>query len=70
MDKVIVTAFLIMAGTISVVFAFNSIYPAVIASADSLISRQERVDERFDTQIEVVHAVAYGVASSTAYVWV
>ena len=70
MDKVIVTAFLIMAGTVSVVFAFNSIYPAVVASADALITRQRGIDERFDTQIEIVHAVAYGVATSTAYVWI
>jgi len=70
LDKTIITAFLIIAGVVSVVFVFNALYPAVVVSSDALVGMQKRIDERFQSQIEIVHAVAYGVSTKVAYVWV
>lgn len=60
MDKTIVTALLVMAGVISAVYVFNSIYPAITQSSDALVSMQGRYDDRIKTQIEIVHAARSG----------
>lgn len=70
MDKTIVTALLLIAGVISVVLMFNAIYPAIAQSSDAMLSMQRRIDERFASQVEIVHATAYGVSTKTVYVWV
>ena len=70
MDKTIVTAFMIIAGVISVVLVFNTIYPAVTQSGDALVGRGRRIDERLQSQIEIVHAVPYGDITKVVYVWV
>ena len=71
MDKTIVTALLIIAGVVTAVILFNTIYPAVVQSGDALTSRQRRIDERLHSQIEIVHAAPRGVADvSTVDVWV
>ena len=60
MDKTIVTALLIMAGVISAVYVFNSIYPAITQSGDAINAMRGRYDERLKTQIEIVHAARSG----------
>ena len=70
MDKTIITALLLIAGIVSVLVVFNAIYPAVVQSSDAMVNMERRIDERFKSQIEIVHAVAYGVSTKTVYVWV
>jgi archaellum component FlaF (FlaF/FlaG flagellin family) len=70
LDKTIVTALLLIAGIISVILVFNAIYPAINQSSDAMLSMQRRLDDRFESQIEIVHATAYGVSTKTVYVWV
>jgi len=70
LDKTIITALLLIAGIVSVLVVFNAIYPAVVQSSDAMVNMERRIDERFKSQIEIVHAVAYGVSTKTVYVWV
>jgi len=71
LDKTIVTALLIIAGVVSAVLLYNTVYPAVIQSSDALTSRQRRIDERLKSQIEIIHAAPWGVSNvKTVYVWV
>lgn len=67
MDKTIVTAFLVVAGVVSAVLVFNSIYPALLQSRDAMTSMEHRMDERLKSQIEIIHAAKSG---SQALIWV
>ncbi|MBI5654011.1 MAG: hypothetical protein HZC40_26720 [Chloroflexi bacterium] len=67
MDKLVVTSLLIVVGVISVITMFNALYPLIGQNADAMTSMQTRMDERFKTQIEIVHAAKAG---SEAWVWV
>lgn len=69
MDKVITTALLIIAGVVVAVMLYNVVYPAVIQSGDALTSRQRRIDERLDSQIEIIHATGQA-GTDIAHVWV
>lgn len=69
MDKTIVTALLIIAGVVSAVLVFNTIYPAAVQSGDALTSRQRRIDERLQSQIEIIHATGESDNSDVS-VWV
>lgn len=66
MDKTIVTAFLIIAGIISAIFVFNAIYPAIQQSSDAMTSMERRMDERLQSQVQIVHATTSG---SDVLVW-
>ncbi len=66
MDRTIVTALMIIAGVITAVLVFNTIYPAVVQSGDALVSREQRIEERMKSQVEIIHATADG---SNALVW-
>jgi archaellum component FlaG (FlaF/FlaG flagellin family) len=57
MDKTIVTAFMVIIGVIVSVMMYNTIYPAVAESSASLRGMQNRMSDRIQTQIEIVHAV-------------
>ena len=70
MDKVITTALLIIAGVVVTVMLYNVVYPAVIRSGDALTSRQRRIDERLDSQIEIIHATSPSDDPLHAYAWV
>jgi len=71
LDKTIITALLIIAGVVSAVLLYNAVYPAIIQSSDALTGRQRRIDERLSSQIEIIHAVPWGVSDvKTVYVWV
>jgi len=67
LDKTIVTALLIIAGVISAVFVFNAIFPAISQSSDAMSSMQRRIDERMQSQIEIIHATRAG---SDVLIWV
>jgi hypothetical protein len=66
-DKTIVTALLVMAGVISAVFVFNSIYPAIVQSNDAMTSMERRMDERLKSQVSIIHATGSG---GNTLVWV
>ena len=68
MDKTIITAFMVIAGVISAVFVFNTIYPAVVRSGDAMTSMEMRIDERLRSQVEIIHASEW--SGTNAYVWV
>ena len=67
MDKVIVTALLIVVGVISVMMMFNALYQLIGQNADAMSAMQSRMDERLKSQIEIIHAAKSG---SEAWVWV
>ena len=69
MDKIVVTTLLIIAGVVSAVLVFNTIYPAAVQSGDALTSRQRRIDERLRSQIEIIHATGQSNNSDVS-VWV
>lgn len=68
MDKVIVTALLVVAGVISAVFVFNSIFPVVMQSSDAMVSMQVRIDDRLKSQVEIIQATK--TPSNTLEIWV
>lgn len=71
MDKVIVTALLIMAGVVSAITVFNGIYPAIGKSSDAMTNMQARVDERLKTQIQIIYgAKGSDQSGDTANIWV
>ncbi|MBI5302722.1 MAG: hypothetical protein HY868_11335 [Chloroflexi bacterium] len=68
MDKMIVTSLLIVAGVISAITVFNAIYPLIGQSNATMTSMQTRMDERFKTQIQIVHAAK--TPSDEVHLWV
>jgi len=56
LDKTIVTGFMIIIGVIASIMVFNAVYPAIQESSDTMIRMQAQVDERMQTQIEIIHA--------------
>jgi archaellum component FlaG (FlaF/FlaG flagellin family) len=71
LDKTIITAFLIIAGVVTAVAVFNTIYPAIIEGSQAITSMEERIDDRLKSQIEIVHAAPEGqVNPDRAFVWV
>ena len=67
MDKIVVTAFLIIAGVISAMTIFNSVLPAIQQSSDAMTAMERRVDDRMKTQIEIIYAAKSG---NTIVLWV
>jgi hypothetical protein len=67
LDKIVVTAFLIIAGVISAMTIFNSVIPAIQQSSDAMTAMERRVDDRMKTQIEFIHAAKSG---NTVVLWV
>ncbi len=66
MDKTIVTALLIIAGVVSAIFVFNAIFPAIQQSGDAMNNMERRIDERMQSQVEIIHATRSG---NTAVIW-
>src|SRR5512143_4055133 len=67
LDKIIGTAFLIVAGVVSAIAVFNTMFPAITQSGDAMVAMERRVDERMKTQIEIIHAAKSG---NTVLLWV
>jgi hypothetical protein len=71
LDKVIVTALLIIAGVVSAITIFNGVYPAIGKSTDAITNMQARVDDRLKTQIEIIYgAKGSDQSGDTALIWV
>jgi hypothetical protein len=68
LDKIIVTALLTIAGVVTAVLLFNTIYPAAIESGTAMTGMERRIDERLKSQIEIIHATP--ISTTNAYVWV
>ncbi len=68
MDKTIVTALLIIAGVISAIAVFNAILPAVTQSGDAMNNMERRIDDRMQSQIEIIHATSG--PGNTVLIWV
>lgn len=60
MDKIVVTAFLIIAGVVSALGVFNAIYPMIGQTGDAFVSMQGRIDERMKSQVEIIYAAKSG----------
>ncbi|MHB1296513.1 MAG: hypothetical protein ACYC4R_16160 [Anaerolineae bacterium] len=58
MDKAIVTTLMIIASVICAVLVFRSVLPAVTASGASVAGAQARMQERINSDIQVIHAAA------------
>ena len=56
MDKVITTALLIIIGMILAITLFNGAYPAVVESGNALDGMAGRMEDRLQSQIEIIHA--------------
>jgi hypothetical protein len=71
LDKVIVTALLILAGVVSAITIFNGIYPAIGQSGDAITNMQARVDDRLKTQIQIIYgAKGSDQSGDTAIIWI
>ena len=69
MDKVITTTLLIVAGIVCVMILFNTAYPMVSRSTQAMVSTAEKIDDRMESRIDVVHA-ANSADRLTIYIWV
>jgi len=67
LDKIIVTAMLMMAGVISAITFFNSVYPAISQGGDAIKSMEYRVGDRLKSQINIIHAAN---SNGTVSIWV
>ncbi len=68
MDKTITTALLIIAGIICSIFLFNSVYPMISRSSAAMVSMTEKIDDRMQTQVDIVHAAGTQDRTSV-YIW-
>lgn len=57
MDKAITTAFMVVISVVVSVMIYNTVYPAVVQSSDSMINMRVRMDDRLRSQVEIVHAI-------------
>ncbi len=69
MDKTITTALLIIAGIICSIFLFNSVYPMINRSSAAMVSMAEKIDDRMQTRIDIVHA-ANSSDRKSVYIWI
>lgn len=69
MDKTITTALLILAGIVCMVFVFNSVFPMVNRSSEAMVSMAETIDDRMQSNVNVVHASNTSNRQSV-YLWV
>lgn len=56
MDKTIVTGFMVIISVIASVMLFNAVYPAIVQSADSMVTMKSQLDDRMKTQVQLIHA--------------
>ena len=67
MDKIIVTVLLIIAGLTAAFAVFNSVYPAVQRSGQSMSDAADDIGDRITSRIEIIHA---GAANNSVDAWV
>jgi hypothetical protein len=56
MDKAITTVFLIVISMVLAMMLFNAAYPAISDSSSALLSMAERADDRYSSQVKIIHA--------------
>ena len=56
MDKIIVTALLIIAGVVGATLLMNSVLPAINQSSSAMSGMTDRLNQRVETLITIVHA--------------
>ena len=59
---------MIVAGVMSAVVVFQAFYPAVQQTSDAMASMERRIGDRMKSQVDIVHAAAYG--GTNALIWV
>ncbi len=69
MDKIVTTALLMIAGVVSAILIFNSVYPMLNRSSQAMVSMADTVDDRMKSRISIVHA-ANESDRLTIYIWV
>ena len=69
MDKTITTVLLIIAGVVSMIFVFNSVYPMINRSSQAMVSMADKIDDRMKSRISIVHA-ANTSNRLNVYLWV
>ena len=69
MDKAIVTTFLLIAGIVTAILVFNTVYPAVIRSGDAITMMERRIEDRLKSQVEIIHATGKSTDTDVS-VWV
>jgi hypothetical protein len=67
MDKIIVTVLLIIAGLTAAFAVFNSVYPAVERSSQSMSNAADDISDRITSRIEIIQA---GSANTSVDAWV
>jgi hypothetical protein len=67
MDKIIVTVMLIIAGLTAAFAVFNSVYPAVQRSGQSMSDAADDISDRITSRIEVIQV---GANNSSVEAWV
>jgi archaellum component FlaG (FlaF/FlaG flagellin family) len=55
MEKTIVTSFMVIISVIVSVLVYNAVYPAAVQSSASLRSMRDRMDDRIQTQVDIIH---------------
>jgi hypothetical protein len=68
-DKAVTTALLIIAGVVCMIFVFNSVYPTINRSSQAMVTMAEKVDERMQSRVSIVHA-ANSADRKTIYIWI
>ncbi len=55
MDKAITTALLIIVSMMMVIMLFNIAYPAVISGGEAMVGMTNRVEDRMNQQVNIIH---------------
>lgn len=58
MEKTIVTTFMVIVSVIVSVMIYNVVYPAAVQSSSSLRTMRDRMDDRIQTQVAIVHVTS------------
>jgi hypothetical protein len=69
LDKTITTVLLVIAGIVCSIFLFNSVYPMINRSSAAMVSMTDKINDRMQTQINIVHA-ASSADKQTVYIWI
>jgi hypothetical protein len=67
LDKIIVTALLLIGGVTSSILMFNSVYPTVNQGNQAMAGMQRRISDQMKSQIEIIHGAKSG---SSVLIWV
>lgn len=69
MEKAIITVLLIVAGVVCVAVMFNGIFPAINSGSDAVVSMASKVDDRIQSQVDIIHATSEYNPDDTVNHW-